>query len=72
MYFTMQDYLSMKAAVQAVSTTVLHSHDVCGDPYFSLENADPAAIEAIQAFLDAKGYKAVFDSEQRQFRVTTR
>jgi hypothetical protein len=72
MYFSMQDYLSMKEAVKAVSSTVLHSHDVCGDPYFSLEEADPAAIEAIQAFLDSKGYKAVFGNDQRQFRVTTR
>lgn len=63
------DIILLKQELAEKYSTVLHYHDVCPKPFFSLEQTGKEIQSEITMFLKKRGYTPRFSDDGSQFTV---
>ena len=63
------DIIQLKQELAVKHSVVLHYHDVCPKPFFTLEQTGEEIQNVITAFLQKRGYSTRFANDGLQFTV---
>ena len=63
------DIIQLKQELAEKHSVVLHYHDVCPKPFFTLEQTGEEIQNVITAFLQKRGYSPRFADDGLQFTV---